>query len=431
MFVSIVRFWKNGWIQTLYIEPKFHFTYYGFSWINDFAGFTYILFFICALSSISICLGYKYRASIIIFFLSFTYIELIDKTTYLNHYYFISSISFLMCSLPLNCFYSLDSYLSNKSYSIVKKWTVDSLKLMLCIVYFYAGIAKINSEWLLKAMPLSIWLPSKYDLPIIGQNLMQEEWVHFFMSWGGMFYDLLIPFLLLYSRTRLFGFALVVFFHAFTKVLFPIGMFPYIMIVASLIFFDPKFHLSILNLINKFFINAAKFLNQNTDRKINIIKTPPITNKSTLNIIIIFFIFQILTPLRYSLYPGELFWNEEGYRYSWRVMLIEKRGYSNFKIVDSISKKYFYVQNDDFLTSYQEKQMSFQPDFILEYAHYLGDHFKIQGHKNIQVFVDCHVALNGRSSKRFVDPKVNLYNQTESFKHKTWIIPFEDEIKGF
>jgi len=431
MFISIIRFWKNGWIKTIYIDPKFHFSYYGFSWVSDFGNFTYLLFFICALSSVSISLGYKYRTSIIIFFLSFTYIELIDKTTYLNHYYFISSISFLMCFLPLSCYYSLDSYFSNKSYSIVKKWTIDSIKLMLCIIYFYAGIAKINSEWLLEAMPLSIWLPSKYDLPLIGENLMQEQWIHYFMSWGGMFYDLLIPFLLLYKRTRLFAFALVIFFHAFTKILFPIGMFPYIMIVASLIFFDSKTHQNILNTLT---LSINYLLNIISVKPIKSLKKYKVcfkTNRFSLNIIIIFFSFQLLLPLRYSLYPGELFWNEEGYRFSWRVMLIEKRGYSNFKIVDSISKKYFYVQNDDFLTSYQEKQMSFQPDFILEYAHYLGDHFISQGHKNLQVFVDSYVALNGRKSTKFVNPNIDLYSQKESFKHKTWIIPFKDEIKGF
>ena len=431
MFISIVRFWLNGWIKTLYIDPKFHFNYYGFSWITDFEEYTYILFFICGLSSLLISLGYKYRISIIIFFLSFTYIELIDKTTYLNHYYFVSSISFLMCFLPLNCYYSLDSYFSNKSYKKVRKWTIDSMKLMLCIVYFYAGIAKVNSEWLLKAMPLSIWLPSKYDLPIIGQNIMQEQWVHYFMSWGGMFYDLLIPFLLIYKRTRLFAFVLVVFFHAFTKILFPIGMFPYIMIVASLIFFDPKTHQNILNKITILINYITVLFLFKLRKRVILINTPIKRNKLNLNIVAIFFALQVLLPLRYSLYPGELFWNEEGYRFSWRVMLIEKRGYSNFRIVDSISKKYFYVQNDDFLTSYQEKQMSFQPDFILEYAHYLGDHFKSQGHENLQVFVDSHVALNGRSSTRFVNPEVDLYSQKESFKHKTWIIPFKDEIKGF
>ena len=431
MLVSIVRFWYNGWIKTTYIDPLFHFKYFGFEWVKDFGIYTYLIFIICAISSIFISIGYKYRYSIIIFFLSFTYIELIDKTTYLNHYYFISSISFLMCFLPLNCYFSIDSFLSKKSIKIQPKWTVDSIKLMLTIVYFYAGIAKINSEWLLKAMPLSIWLPSKYDLPLIGSNLMQEQWVHYLMSWGGMFYDLLIPFLLLYKRTRLFAFLLVIFFHVFTKVLFPIGMFPYIMIVASLIFFDSKTHEKILKVIRKVidYLTFKRYKIANLSKAIN--SNGIKVNKLSFSIIVIFFILQILIPLRYTLYPGELFWNEQGYRFSWRVMLIEKRGYSNFKIVDSISKKYFYVQNDDFLTSYQEKQMSFQPDFILEYAHYLGDHFKSQGHENIQIFVDSHVALNGRSSTRFIDSNVNLYNEKESFKHKKWIIPFKDEIKGF
>ena len=99
-------------------------------------------------------------------------------------------------------------------------------------------MAKINSDWLIEAMPLKIWLTSKYDLPIIGESLVHLDWFHYLMSWGGMIYDLSIPFLLLYSRTRLFAFVMVVFFHLFTVVLFPIGMFPYIMIFSALIFFS-------------------------------------------------------------------------------------------------------------------------------------------------------------------------------------------------
>tara|TARA_Y100001960_G_scaffold334118_1_gene445297 strand:+ start:1736 stop:3109 length:1374 start_codon:yes stop_codon:yes gene_type:complete len=429
MLISIIRFWNNGWIKSLYIDPGFHFTYYGFGWVKDFGEYTYLLFLICAISSLLVAIGYRYRISIIIFFLSFTYIELIDKTTYLNHYYFISVLSFLMCFLPLNAKFSLDNYIKNRSYKTVPKWTVDSIKLLLFIIYFYAGIAKINSDWLLNAMPLSIWLPSKYDLPVIGESFMQYEWVHFLMSWGGMFYDLLIPFLLLYKRTRVFGFILVVFFHSFTKILFPIGMFPYIMIICSLIFFDTKTHKKIISL----FKIVTNYLNNKVliKRKIHNTREFLRLRKYNALIIVLFFIFQIIFPFRYFVYPGELFWNEQGYRFSWRVMLIEKRGYSNFKIVDSVSKKFFYVQNEDFLTDYQNKQMSFQPDFILQYAHYLGDHFSKQGHKNIQVFVDSHVALNGRDSKRFIDPNTDLYNQTESFKHKNWILPLKDEIKGF
>ena len=147
--------------------------------------------------------------------------------------------------------------------------------------------------------------------------------------------------------------------------------------------------------------------------------------------IICFLFLQIIIPWRSLLYPGELFWNEQGYRFSWRVMLVEKAGSANFKIVDSITKKYFYVDNNDFLTSIQQKQMSFQPDMILEYGHYLGNHFKSQGHKNVAVFVKSYVSLNGRLSQQFIDPNTNLMELEDTFKHKYWIKPVNYEIKGF
>ena len=74
-----------GWIDKVYIKPNFHFKYYGFEWIPELGEYTYMLFvFICAVSSIMIALGFKYRISIILFFLSFTYIELLEKTVYIK-----------------------------------------------------------------------------------------------------------------------------------------------------------------------------------------------------------------------------------------------------------------------------------------------------------------------------------------------------------
>ena len=147
-------------------------------------------------------------------------------------------------------------------------------------------------------------------------------------------------------------------------------------------------------------------------------------------LLIIFFTFQLLFPWRYLLYPGELFWTEEGYRFSWRVMLMEKSGYTQFKIVNTKTGKWFYVDNTDFLTPFQEKQMSFQADFILEYAHFLEEHFVSQGHQHIAIYVENYVALNGRTSRFMVNPKQDLTQLKESFKHKTWIIPFDEKITG-
>lgn len=427
MFIGIVRFWSYGWIDKLYVRPKFFFSYYGFEWIKPLGNYTYIIFAIAALSALFVAVGYKYRIAALTFFLSFTYIELMDKTTYLNHYYFTSVLSFLMLLLPANAYFSLDAFRNpKKAFQKIPSWTINSIKLLLAIVYIYAGLAKLNSDWLVKAMPLKIWLPSKFDIPFLGDWLSQE-WVHYAFSWTGAIYDLAIPFLLLYKRTRIFAFVLVVIFHVLTRVLFPIGMFPYIMIVSTLIFFDARVHHKILEFIARIF-RIAK--NRFDNGKIWVFSQTGIT-KLKYGTLIVFFILQLLIPFRYFLYPGELFWTEEGYRFSWRVMLTEKSGYAQFKVVDEVSGKWFYVNNSDFLTPFQEKQMAFQSDFILEYAHILKEHFENDGHKNIAVHVDSQVTLNGRLSTTFVDPKVNLAQERESFAHKKWIIPFKDEIKGF
>ena len=426
MLFSILRFWSYGWIDTLYIQPAFHFSYYGFEWVKPLGAYTYVLFLICGIAAIFIALGYRYKMAMLVFFLSFTYIELMDKTTYLNHYYFISILSFLMLFLPANAYFSIDAVKNpQKAFQRVPTWTINGIKLLLVIVYFYAGLAKLNSDWLLKAMPLKIWLPSKFDIPLLG-DVVSQEWVQYAFSYIGAGYDLAIPFLLLYKRTRIFAFVLVVIFHLLTRVLFPIGMFPYIMIVSTLIFFDSGLHHRIIAWIAGIFgVAKSQF-----DTAKQLVYTSAIGTKLKYTILIVFFIGQLLIPFRYLWYPGELFWTEEGYRFSWRVMLMEKSGYAQFKIVNGETGRWFYVDNTDFLTPFQEKQMAFQPDFILEYAHFLKEHFEADGHKQVQVYVDCQVALNGRLSTTYIDPQVDLSQEKESFKHKNWITPFKDEIKG-
>lgn len=425
MLGSIIRFWANGWIQKLYIEPKFFFSYYGFDWIKPFGNYTYVLFIICGIAAILVMLGFKYRWAILIFFLSFTYIELMDKTTYLNHYYFVSVLSFLMLFLPANAYFSVDAFRDRtRAFQKIPRWSIDSIKLLLSIVYIFAGLAKLNSDWLLKAMPLKIWLPSKYDVPFLGQ-FFNESWVHYAFSWGGAFYDLAIPFFLLYRKTRPYAFVAVIVFHLLTRVLFPIGMFPYIMIVAALIFFDASLHHKIVAFISRALTIPNKQFDNGQSLTIPLVRTQFIQG-----FLMVFFAVQLLLPFRYLVYPGELFWTEEGYRFSWRVMLMEKAGYAQFKILDGDSGQWFYVDNTDFLTAFQEKQMSFQPDFILEYAHYLRDHFEGQGHKQVEVYVESRVTLNGRRSTSLINPAIDLAKEKESFEHKNWVLPFNDEIKG-
>jgi len=424
IFISIVRFWSKGWIHELYIEPKYFFSFYGFDFVKPIGEYTYFIFVICAISALMVAAGLFYRVAAICLFVSFTFIELMDKSTYLNHYYFVSMVCFLLIFIPAHAYFSFDSYRNKRANADkVPKWSIDALKLFICLVYVFAGLAKVNSDWLLEALPLKIWLPAKNDMPLVG-TLFNHVWVAYAFCWMGCLYDLTIPFMLLGKSTRIFAYTAVVVFHLMTALLFPIGMFPFIMIAAALIFFSADFHESIIRTIGSWFNVSGEFLQPKRNFQFSTLSTNCIVA-----VLALFFFVQTITPFRYLAYPGELFWTEEGYRFSWRVMLIEKAGYAQFTLKDEAGRQ-VVVDNREFLTPLQEKMMSTQPDMILQYAHMLRDHYSAEGLRNPKVFVDSYVGLNGRLGKPLVDPSTDLAVQRDSFAHKPWILTYSDEIKG-
>jgi len=424
IFGSIVRFWAKGWIYDLYIKPKYFFSFYGFEFVKPLNDYTYILFIVCALSALLVAAGLFYRFAIVSLFISFSYIELMDKSTYLNHYYFVSMICMLLIFLPAHAYFSLDAYRNRKLASdSIPRWNVDVLKLFVCFVYVFAGLAKINSDWLLHAQPLRIWLPAKNDLPIIG-SLFNHVWVAYVFSWVACVYDISIPFFLMKRSTRTWAFSAVVVFHLLTALLFPIGMFPYIMIATALIFFPGEFHESILRKIGSWIHVSEEFLLPRRQFHYSRISSTLIVS-----IFAIFFAIQLALPFRHLMYPGELFWTEQGYRFSWRVMLVEKAGYAQFTVRDAVGK-HILVDNTKFLTPLQEKMMATQPDMILQYAHMLREYYEKDGFQSPEVYVDSYVALNGRLGKPLIDPNTDLATKKDSFDNKPWVLTFNDEIKG-
>ncbi|WP_296621830.1 HTTM domain-containing protein [Marivirga sp.] len=412
MLASIIRFGANGWIAKQYIEPEFYFSYYGFEWIQSWGNpGMYILFALMGIAAIGIALGAFYKYSASLFFLSFTYVELIDKTNYLNHYYFVSIIAFLLILVPANKAYSVDAWRMKKQDFYVPAWSIHIIILQLSLVYFFAGLAKLQSDWLLEALPLKIWLPSRADTPIIGA-LLDYKWTAYFFSWFGAFYDLTIPFFLLWKRTRVFAYLTVIAFHFMTAALFQIGMFPYIMVVSTLIFFSEDFH---KKLWNKLFPQRTQDLQ----------KSIAYSNPAVLKyFIILYFGLQILLPFRYTLYPGKLFWTEQGYRFSWRVMLMEKMGYSQFTVTVPEQNKSYEVFPNQYLTPVQEKMMNTQPDMILQFAHFLRDKYQTDFDAEVEVFVESYAAVNGKGSRPFINPEVNLATIERGYQHKNWVLPY-------
>jgi hypothetical protein len=420
LFAGVLRFALNGWITDLYVSPTFFFKYYGFEFIQPLGSLgMHLVFIVMGISFFLVAIGYWYRLASIMAFLSFTYVELIDKTNYLNHYYFVSLVCFILIFLPADRFFSLRTIIKpSETITKVPAYQVNVLKLQLGIVYFFAGIAKLNADWMTKALPLKIWLPAKANLPIIGPWL-SKTWVAYVFSWFGAFYDLLIPFFLLIKKYRSIAYFFVVVFHLATYFLFQIGMFPFVMIGATVIFFSTEWHLKNQQRILKLFkIKPSEYLVQVESQK----------NKMIMIGFAVFFFFQLIFPFRFMAYPGKLFWTEQGYRFSWRVMLMEKAGYATFHITNPANGRSWEVNNYDYLTPNQEKMMSTQADMIIQFAHYLEKEYQSKGISNPIITVECYVTLNGSQAQLLIDPTLDLTKVNDTFAPKSWILPFNPKL---
>ena len=421
--VAVIRFVAMGWVTELYVEPAHHFAYYGFGWVKPWPGWgMYLHFALMGLASLGVALGYRYRLSIIAFFLLFTCAELIDRTTYLNHYYFVSLVSFLMIFLPLNRAVSIDAWMSaaKEKSPTVPMAAVWILRVQIGLVYVFAGIAKLNPDWLLNAEPLRIWLFNNADTPLFGP-LMREAWAPYAMSWAGACFDLTIVGWLLWRRTRPYAYAALVAFHVMTALFFPsIGMFPWIMIGVTLVFFDPDWPQRLLRRFKRPLkpnVKSAIDTPESLDGKQ--ITWPA---RIALGLAAAFLALQILIPFRHLAYPGNVRWTEEGYLFSWRVLVTEKTGMVKYRVASSDFQGERLVLPEQYLTPLQVERMAYQPDMILATAHIVRDEFIARGHDGVEVRADAFVAYNGRPAARLVDPDVDLAGVRAGLGPKPWIL---------
>lgn len=424
--IAIVRLFAHGWIDDLYVEPTHHFTYPGFGWIRPLPGWgMHLLFAAIGALSIAIAVGYRYRLSVALFFLGFTYAELVDRTTYLNHHYWLSLTALLMVFLPLNRMLSVDSWLNPYiSKGTAQSWVLWALRAQVGVVYVFAGIAKLNPDWLLQAQPLRIWLYQRGEMPVVGP-LLQDLWVAYAMSWTGALFDLTIVGWLLWSRTRLWAYLTLVVFHLITWVMFPkLGIFPWLMIAGATVFLPQDWPLLTMRKLRAQWL-VERVKTDTAQARVEKSMPSPWALRAAVAALGLFALVQVLLPLRHFAYPGNVRWTEEGYLFAWRVMLTEKAGIVHYRVRDQDTGKTWLVTPDDYLTPLQVERMAFQPDLILQTAHFIADDFATQGYDDVEVRAEAFVSWNGRMNGRLIDPEVNLAAVKPSITPKKWILPYE------
>lgn len=415
MVAAVARYFAYGWIDELYRTPQMFFHYPGLEWLKPLPGAGMYVFY-GVLGGLAACLavGLFYRVSAALFCLGFSYAHLIDKANYLNHYYLISLVALLLALLPAGRAWSVDVWRRpSLRLATVPAWTIWLLRFQLGVVYFFAGIAKLTPDWLLRAQPLRLWLAPFADLPWIG-GVLTSDGSAFAMSWAGAGFDLAIAFLLVYRRTRGFAYAAVVVFHAVTALFFPIGLFPLVMIVMTPIFFEPDWP---SRLVRR---SRAEVIRHDAQ-----VGWRGPSRPWVLSGLAVYALVQVALPLRFLWGEGDLFWRENDFRFSWRVMLIEKQGLARFQLVDKTTGEARWVEPRAYLTPLQSHMMATQPDMILQFAHWLAERERQSG-REVEVRADVHASLNGRRHQPLVDPTVDLAAIDPSEPRERWTRPLPE-----
>ena len=435
-FADVTGLWTYYHLYRGDFDPdKFHFTYYGWSWVRSLPEpFLSILFLIIMAAAIGILLGWKYRLCTTIFAFGFTYLFLLEKANYLNHGYLFCWISFIMMFLPADRAFSLR--VRKAPYSrmkLVPFWTIAIFPFLMGVVYFYGGIAKINSDWL-SGYPMVYWVGRKHDMPILG-HLWGLPITAIVMAWAGMLLDLTAPFWLLFKRTRLGILVLILLFHLTNTLIFSIGIFPWLSISLSLMYFPPQRPREWVEFLAK----RVKRINiwlQNWDQRVaahpgllptDIWQGNTRFHSPVIVILILISSFHLIYPLRHNLFPGPTAWTEEGHRFSWRMMLRGKQGNGTFTVHNLETKEKTVVRPKEYLSERQNRKLYTHPDMILEFVRFLEKEWAEKGATDIAIYGNIRAALNGRKYQAYIRQDVDLTKvEWSMFRHSEWIVPFEN-----
>jgi len=405
-----VKAFTSGFILRNLITPKFTFSHIGMDWLQPLPGNgMYFYYAAMAVCGILISVGLFYRYSLMAFTILWAGVYFMQKTIYNNHYYLLLLICIIMLFMPANENHSIDSKINPQIKSnYMPAWCSWVMIFQIGIVYTFAAIAKMYPDWLdgtyttlVLEKSKSVWL----------QELYHQKWLHYFIAYAGLLFDLLIVPLLLWRRTRIFMFVAAVFFHLFNNVTFDIGIFPFFALSFCVFFFEPE------TIRKIFFRNAIPE---------DIIPYSSFGRRSVLWFFIPYFFIQLILPIRHYFIKGDVLWTDEGHRLSWRMMLRNRAGTIKFIVEDHETGKRKTFKLVKILTKRQIKMMRTKPDMIWQTAQRINEYYQKKG-KTVSIYIDSKVSINKKPAKVLIDPNTDFATaKWNYFGHNDWILLYED-----
>jgi hypothetical protein len=244
--------------------------------------------------------------------------------------------------------------------------------------------------------------------------MFTEKWFHLFIAYAGIFFDGLIIPALLWRKTRNIALIGSLIFHLFNSITLQIGIFPYFAISFIVFFYSPE------TIRNIFFKKKPPLQVEDLNKNYSL-------SRSITYFFIPFFIVQLILPVRHYFIKGDVLWTEEAHRLSWRMMLRQKIGITNFKVIDKKTNEEIPCNLVEKLTRKQLSLVTSKPDGMWQMAQHIKKEFAEKG-IDVSVFIDSKLSVNNKPYKTFIDPTIDFAQaEWNYFGHNDWILLYDKE----
>lgn len=411
------RYLMYGWVDDYWVEPDWHFTYPGFDWVVPLPGpMLKGLLLAMFVLGLMVAAGVFSRVAVFLVGVGWAYFFLLDQMTYLNHMYLICILCGLMAVSPAHRTFALQVWQSPREVGVGPRWSAQLVRNYVALVYFFAGLAKVNLDWL-RAQPMTMWMERRRDLAMVGE-LLAHDTTAWLLSYGGLCFDLLVGPMLLFRRTRPWILPFVIAFHLTNAVVFSIGVFPWMMLGACVLFLEPETVRAPLARLRQGFAVPMPAMPQPGAR----------ARTTSVLFLVAFFGVQVALPMRHLLYPGNPSWSEEGHLFAWHMKLRSKSARLTYKVWDPTKGQRLIIDPKDFLSKRQARKIKTRPDLIWLFAQRIREDFAAAGSPDVEVYAQSFAGLNGRRKQRLIDPEVDLARaERHVFSHAPWIVPMHDD----
>ena len=400
----------TGWVTTTFVEPPMTMSVIGFDWLRPLPGSgMYGYYLVMGLLGALVMVGVRFRLSLALLTLLWAAAHVMQVSHYNNHHYLMLLCCLLLwfCPAERRCSWDVRRDPGRREWTC-PRWCLLAFALQMSIVYVYGGVAKLDADWL-AGRPLAIWFAAKTGYPLVGW-LYEMGWLPPIVAWGGLVFDLSIVPLLCWRRTRIAAIAASGVFHLFNAITFGVGMFPVLGFGFALFFLAPDQ------------VSRTLFRRSPADPLPRTVR-PPRWRPLTAALLGLFFLVQLLLPLRHWLYEGHVSWTEEGHRMAWRMMLRAKDGEARFEVVDPATGEAWSVAPADHLSPVQSRVVGCQPAATWQFVRHLEREYAARGHPDVEVYVHARATLNGRPWRTIIDPTVDLTRAPWPwFGHAPWIL---------